>query len=114
MCEPHTHHPPTLGRMRAPDPPTTIKAAPASLERAAVVPSVNIYPPGAVKHGLVLITGLFFHKLGSEAQHLCLQEAWALGSPAEATQCPFGKQEIPKPTCPPVPARNSSENLGPK
>ena len=83
-------HPP----LDAQGPPTTIEAVPASPERAAVVSSVNIHPPGAVKHGSVLITGLFFRKSGAEAQHLCLQEAWALGSPVEATGVLLGNRKF--------------------
>lgn len=89
-------HPP----LDAQGPPTTIEAVPASPERAAVVPSVNIHPPGAVKHGSVLITGLFFRKSGAEAQHLCLQEAWALGSPVEATGVLLGNRKfLTQPAC---------------
>lgn len=38
------------------------------LGRARVVSSVNSHPPQAVQHSLVLITGLFLHKFGAEAQ----------------------------------------------
>lgn len=77
---------------------------PAPLKRDAAVSSVNIHPPGAVIHWSVLITGLFLHKLGSEAQYLCLQDAGAPGCLAKATPCPFRKQGIPKRRLPSVPS----------